>query len=198
MVLIVVAALLSSLSLSTVLSAWMSGFVGDTDPYVRTMAPLAIGPDTRAALTSRGTHVALERLDGNALAVQLSDGTAGQGVPQNVANLINNLSEPIGSGLTPLVAVVLLAAADALLVGPFRPSVTARRTARRRITGSLRRAVLTRCAARSGGPVRAPLEGLLGHRRSPATRRRQSPAEQTAVPPRSRRSGLTGPEEARV
>lgn len=100
-VLIVIASLLSLLS---VLAVWTSDFVGDTDRYVQTMAPLATEPDIQQAVTNRVTQVVLEQIDVNALVKQLSDAAAEQGVPPNAANLINNLSGPIKSGLTQLVS----------------------------------------------------------------------------------------------
>ncbi|CAM5522455.1 Integral membrane protein OS=Kitasatospora aureofaciens OX=1894 GN=GCM10010502_54130 PE=4 SV=1 [Kitasatospora aureofaciens] len=103
-VLIVIASLLSLLS---VLAVWTSDFVGDTDRYVRTVAPLASQPDVQTAVTNRVTQVVLEQIDVNALVKELSDAAAQQGVPQNAANLINDLSGPIKSGLTQLVGSVV-------------------------------------------------------------------------------------------
>ncbi|MFI8457014.1 hypothetical protein [Kitasatospora sp. NPDC085464] len=103
-VLIVIASLLSLMS---VLAVWTSDFVGNTDRYVQTMAPLATDPDIQQAVTNRVTTVVLDQIDVNALVKQLSDAAAEQGVPQNAANLINNLSGPIKSGLTQLVSTVV-------------------------------------------------------------------------------------------
>ncbi|MEU8516558.1 hypothetical protein AB0C76_33985 [Kitasatospora sp. NPDC048722] len=101
MALIVIASLLSLMS---VLAVWTSSFVGDTDRYVQTVAPLATEPDIQEAVTNRVTQVVLEQIDVDALVKQLSDAAAQQGVPQNAANLIDNLSGPIKSGLTQLVS----------------------------------------------------------------------------------------------
>ncbi|MFH9354539.1 hypothetical protein [Kitasatospora sp. NPDC017646] len=103
-VLIVIASVLSLLS---VLAVWTSDYVGNTDRYVQTMAPLATEPDIQQAVTNRVTQVVLDQIDVNALVKQLSDAAAEQGVPQNAANLINDLSGPIKSGLTQLVSTVV-------------------------------------------------------------------------------------------
>ncbi|MFD5463108.1 hypothetical protein ACFWIQ_09825 [Kitasatospora sp. NPDC127059] len=103
-VLIVIASLLSLLS---VVAVWTSGFVGNTDRYVQTMAPLATEPDIQQAVTNRVTQVVLEQIDVDALVKQLSDAAAEQGVPPNAASLIGNLTGPIKSGLTQLVSTVV-------------------------------------------------------------------------------------------
>ncbi|WP_234443768.1 hypothetical protein [Streptomyces sp. NRRL B-24484] len=100
-VLIVIASLLSILS---VMAVWTANFVGDTDRYVQTVAPLATEPDVQDAITNRVTTVVLDQIDVNALVKQLSDTAAQQGVPENLSNLIGNLSGPIKSGLTDLVS----------------------------------------------------------------------------------------------
>ncbi|PBC70716.1 hypothetical protein BX265_5271 [Streptomyces sp. TLI_235] len=100
-VLIVIASLLSMLS---VMAVWTANFVGDTDRYVQTVAPLATEPDVQDAITNRVTTVVLDQIDVNALVKQLSDAAAQQGVPENLAGLIGNLSGPIKSGLTDLVS----------------------------------------------------------------------------------------------
>ncbi|MFD0274011.1 hypothetical protein ACFVHB_08855 [Kitasatospora sp. NPDC127111] len=103
-VLIVIASLLSLLS---VLAVWTSDFIGDTDRYVSTVAPLATEPDVQQAVTNRVTQVVLEQIDVDALVKQLSDAAAQQGVPANAANLINNLSGPVKSALTQLVSATV-------------------------------------------------------------------------------------------
>lgn len=100
-VLIVITSLLSLLS---VLAVWTSDFVGNTDRYVQTMAPLATDADIQQAVTGRVTTVVLDQIDVNAVVKELSDAAAEKGVPPNAANLINNLSGPIKSGLTQLVS----------------------------------------------------------------------------------------------
>ncbi|MEU6236927.1 hypothetical protein [Kitasatospora sp. NPDC047058] len=103
-VLIVIASLLSLLS---VLAVWTADFVGDTDRYVSTVAPLATDPDVQQAVTTRVTQVVLDQIDVDALVKQLSDAAAEQGVPANAANLINNLSGPVRSALTQLVSTTV-------------------------------------------------------------------------------------------
>ncbi|MFI6151344.1 hypothetical protein ACIBCA_01430 [Kitasatospora sp. NPDC051170] len=100
---VVLVVLASLLSLLSVLAVWTANFVGDTDRYVRTVAPLATEPDVQQAVTNRVTAVVLDQIDVNALVKQLSDAAAEQGVPPKAANLINDLSGPIRSGLTQLV-----------------------------------------------------------------------------------------------
>ncbi|WP_431676827.1 hypothetical protein [Kitasatospora sp. KL5] len=100
-VLIVIASLLSMIS---VLAVWTADFVGNTDRYVSTVAPLATDPDIQAAVTNRVTQVVLEQIDVDALVKELSDAAAQQGVPENAAKLIDNLKGPIKSGLTQLVS----------------------------------------------------------------------------------------------
>ncbi|WP_407918107.1 hypothetical protein [Kitasatospora sp. NE20-6] len=99
-VLIVVASLLALLS---VIAVWTSSFVGDTDRYVATVAPLASDPDVQNAVSARVTSAVLEQIDVKALVKQLSDAAAQQGVPAEASTLINGLSGPITSGLTELV-----------------------------------------------------------------------------------------------
>ncbi|MFD9123611.1 hypothetical protein [Kitasatospora sp. NPDC059571] len=100
-ILIVIASLLSLLA---VLAVWTSNFVGDTDRYVQTMAPLASDPDVQDAVTARVTGVVLDQIDVKGLVKQLSDAAAQQGVPPQAAQLIGGLSGPITSGLTDLVS----------------------------------------------------------------------------------------------
>ncbi|MFD3808401.1 hypothetical protein ACFWSF_37490 [Streptomyces sp. NPDC058611] len=59
-VLIVVGCVLAPLA---AVSAWASSVVGDTDRYVRTVAPLASDPDVQAAAATRVTDAVMEHID---------------------------------------------------------------------------------------------------------------------------------------
>ncbi|TWE21638.1 hypothetical protein [Kitasatospora atroaurantiaca] len=104
---VVLIILASVLSLLSVISVWTSAIVGDTDRYVATVAPLASNPDVQDAVTARVTTAVLDQIDVKGLVKQLSDAAAEQGVPPRAADLINNLSGPITSGLTELVSTTV-------------------------------------------------------------------------------------------
>ncbi|WP_329586347.1 hypothetical protein OG500_35325 [Kitasatospora sp. NBC_01250] len=99
-VLIVVA---SVLSLLAVIAVWTHDVVSDTDRFVAALAPLAHNPDVQGAAADRITNGVVQQIDVSGVVNQLSSAAAAQGVPPQLAQLVNGLSGPLTSALTDLV-----------------------------------------------------------------------------------------------
>ncbi|WNI26415.1 hypothetical protein [Streptomyces sp. ITFR-16] len=93
--LVLVAAVLTPLS---ILSSWASDIAGDTDRYVRMMAPLASDPDVRAAVTDRVTDAVMDRLDVDALLTDVAPADR-----PAVDKALGKLGGPLTAGLTDFV-----------------------------------------------------------------------------------------------
>ncbi|MFF4255205.1 hypothetical protein ACFY1L_28750 [Streptomyces sp. NPDC001663] len=100
--------LASILSILAVTAVWAHDQVTDTDRFVATMGPLASDPGVQKAISRRVTDVVVEKVDVQSVVDQLSQAAHQKGVPPRAADLIGNLSGPIGDGLNSLVG----AAAD--------------------------------------------------------------------------------------
>ncbi|MEU6255868.1 hypothetical protein [Streptomyces sp. NPDC047043] len=100
--------LASILSILAVTAVWARDQVTDTDRFVATMGPLASDPDVQKAISRRVTDVVIQKIDVQSVVDQLSQAAHQKGVPPRAADLIGNLSGPIGDGLESLVG----AAAD--------------------------------------------------------------------------------------
>ncbi len=96
-VLIVVACLLAPLS---VVSVWAADFVGDTDRYVATVAPLASNPDVQAAVTNRVSTVVDQQLDVHKQVQAIISALESRGLGGTAASALSGLSGPIENGVT--------------------------------------------------------------------------------------------------
>ncbi|MEV3852722.1 hypothetical protein AB0J38_00085 [Streptomyces sp. NPDC050095] len=94
-VLIVLAAVLTPLS---AVAVWSDSFIGDTDRYVDTMAPLASDPDVQNAVANRVTTAVMQQLD----VEDLLTGVAPDDRPR-LEKALGAASGPITSGLTSFV-----------------------------------------------------------------------------------------------
>jgi hypothetical protein len=100
--------LASVLALLAVVAVWANSIIRDTDRYVATVGPLASDPDVQQAVTTRVTNVVLRQIDVDALVAELSRAASEKGVPPRAADLVNNLSGPIESGLKELVSSTVM------------------------------------------------------------------------------------------
>ncbi|MFJ4712981.1 hypothetical protein [Streptomyces sp. NPDC088785] len=94
-VLVALAALLTPLG---VVSVWAHDLIGDTDRYVRTMAPLADDPEVRRAVSDRVTTAVMDRID----VADLLSGIAPADRPL-LEKALSAADGPLTSGLTSLV-----------------------------------------------------------------------------------------------
>ncbi|MFI6941918.1 hypothetical protein ACIBI4_21815 [Streptomyces sp. NPDC050418] len=101
-VLIVIGCLLAPLS---VVAAWASGVIGDTDRYVSTVQPLASDPDVQDAVAARVTDVAMDHIDlGDLLTSAASDerpllekalGRLGDSLEDSVRSFVNDKARDV-------------------------------------------------------------------------------------------------------
>jgi hypothetical protein len=96
-VLIIVACVLAPLS---VVSVWAADFVGNTDRYVATVAPLASDPDVQAAVTDRVTNLVIEQVDVPAQVQTVISALESRGLSGRAASALSGLSGPIEDGVT--------------------------------------------------------------------------------------------------
>ncbi|NEB77350.1 hypothetical protein G3I40_19300, partial [Streptomyces sp. SID14478] len=94
-VLIVLAALLTPLS---AVAVWSHSFIGDTDRYVSTMAPLASDPDVQDAVADRVTTALMQQIDVD----DLLSGVAPADRPR-LEKALDAAGGPLTSGITSLV-----------------------------------------------------------------------------------------------
>lgn len=92
---IVLAWILAPLS---VVAAWTSGIVGDTDRYVHTVAPLARNPDIQAAIASRTSAIVAQNLDLKSLIQEYAPSDR-----PRLEQLLNAASGPIEGAITSFV-----------------------------------------------------------------------------------------------
>jgi hypothetical protein len=86
-----------------VLGVWAANQVSDTDRYVANMAPLISQPPIQHALSAKITSEITSRLDVPSITKQAADQAQANGMPR-LANLLNNFSGPIASGVDNAVA----------------------------------------------------------------------------------------------
>ncbi|MZD09226.1 hypothetical protein GTW43_29720 [Streptomyces sp. SID5785] len=129
-VLVLLAALLTPLA---AVAVWSDAFIGDTDRYVATMAPLAHDPDVQDAVAGRVTTAVMSRLDID----DLLTGVAPADRPL-LEKALGAASGPVTDGLTSFVR----GTADRLVSGPAfaalweRLNRTAHRAVDKALTGS--------------------------------------------------------------
>ena len=84
----------------SVASVWVNNFIGDTDAYVETVAPIAEQPAVQAALADAVTDVVLENLDVPQLTSDaLTTLSELEDMPPRVASALPALAVPISSGI---------------------------------------------------------------------------------------------------
>ena len=84
----------------SVASVWVHNFIGDTDTYVETVAPIAEEPAVQAALADAVTTAVLDNLDLRKLTADaLTTVSELKDMPPRVAAALPALAVPIASGI---------------------------------------------------------------------------------------------------
>lgn len=79
----------------SVISVWAADLIGDTDRYVRTVAPLARDPAVQDAITNQVSTLIIQSIDTRALVDNAVAGLDSVGVPPSAKSALGSLSGPI-------------------------------------------------------------------------------------------------------